>query len=142
MTMIPRRAAVALFASFAIVACGSPETRPSGTTDSADTLRIEVKRTKGGDLQEATLTCGDEPSATGFIDDARAACEAVAENRALLTEGPPDNIACTEIYGGPQEAAIVGAVGGDEVDVTVTRTDGCGIANWDALEALLGSPEA
>jgi LysM repeat protein len=48
---------------------------------------------------------------------------------------------CADGYGGPQRARITGTVGGRRVTVTVNRSDGCGIAEWDAMRALLGDPE-
>ena len=48
--------------------------------------------------------------------------------------------ACAQVYGGPQHARITGTVAGRKVDLTVTRTDGCGIRDWDRLEWLLGPP--
>jgi hypothetical protein len=49
-------------------------------------------------------------------------------------------VACTEIYGGPDVATITGSVDGEPVDATVTRSNGCEIARWDALEPVLGEP--
>ena len=42
------------------------------------------------------------------------------------------DIACTQIFGGPEEATIKGTIRGEPVDATFTRTDGCEIARWDA----------
>ena len=38
-------------------------------------------------------------------------------------------------------ARVTGTVQGERVDMTVTRTDGCGTADWQALEPLLGDPQ-
>ena len=43
---------------------------------------------------------------------------------------------CTEIYGGPDVAAITGTydgVDGPKIDTTIDRTNGCGIDEWDTL---------
>lgn len=48
---------------------------------------------------------------------------------------PPDQ-ACTEIYGGPQEAVVVGVYGGKPVRTRFTRTDGCQIARWNRVKFL------
>jgi LysM repeat protein len=45
------------------------------------------------------------------------------------------------VYGGPQTARVVGTVGGRRVNLSIDRSDGCGIADWDKLRALLGKPE-
>ncbi len=58
--------------------------------------------------------------------------------RAWASKAADDARACTEIYGGPEEARVKGTIGGEPVDVTVTRSDGCGIADYEALFALIG----
>jgi hypothetical protein len=103
-------------------------------------LRVEVRRESGAEPRVATLECDPAPVATGFIGDAAAACAAVREHRSVLAPPPAGRI-CTMIYGGPQEARITGSIDGQEVDRTVRRNDGCGVADWKALQALLGAPE-
>ena len=44
---------------------------------------------------------------------------------------------CTQQFGGPQPATVTGTVDGDQVDATFSRTDGCEISRWDALDAVL-----
>jgi hypothetical protein len=46
--------------------------------------------------------------------------------------------ACTEIYGGPETAHVTGTLGGSRVDASITRNDGCGIADYEAVFAALG----
>jgi LysM repeat protein len=92
---------------------------------------------------EATLECDHDARGTGFLSHAaNPAC-------ALVRRGTVTKIAkqhrtarlCVEGYGGPQRARIRGTIGGRHVDVTINRTDGCGIGEWDRLRALLGEPE-
>jgi hypothetical protein len=45
--------------------------------------------------------------------------------------------ACTQIYGGPQRARVVGIVGGTRVWATVARADGCQIARWNRISPWL-----
>jgi hypothetical protein len=47
------------------------------------------------------------------------------------------NVACTQIYGGPQIAEVVGLLKGQLLKATFTRTDGCEIARWDRFKFLL-----
>jgi hypothetical protein len=49
---------------------------------------------------------------------------------------PPD-MACTEIYGGPQVAIVTGRVDGRRVWAKLTRIDGCQIARWERVPSLL-----
>ena len=50
--------------------------------------------------------------------------------------GPPR--LCTQQYGGPQVATVTGKFHGRQVQAEFRRTDGCEIARWNALAALLG----
>jgi Tol biopolymer transport system component len=46
------------------------------------------------------------------------------------------DVACTQIYGGPQEGVVVGVYAGKPVRTTFTRTDGCQIARWNRVRFL------
>ena len=52
----------------------------------------------------------------------------------------PKDVACTEIYGGPQEADVRGTFRGRPVDAHFSRTNGCEIERWDTVQFLF--PEA
>ncbi len=56
---------------------------------------------------------------------------------ALLVEGVPPGRACTEIYGGPDEAFVTGEINGEPVDTTVSRINGCEIDRWEQLVGLI-----
>ena len=106
-------------------------------------LRVEVRPAPGATARQASLTCDGSPTATGFIADSRAACDLVSGNekaRARLVAGPPANQVCTQLYGGPQRAQVSGRIAGRPVDATLTRVDGCGVADWSLLQPLLGPP--
>jgi Subtilisin inhibitor-like len=44
--------------------------------------------------------------------------------------------ACSQVYGGPDVAHVVGSLRGRRVDATFRRTDGCQIARWDRVDFL------
>jgi hypothetical protein len=98
-------------------------------------------------VEELTLTCDAEGATLAFAGPverpvplgAEGACVAV---RAVgeLAGGPDAEQMCTQQYGGPQEATLVGTIDGEPVDTRVTRSDGCGITLWNCLQALLGEP--
>ena len=46
--------------------------------------------------------------------------------------------ACTEIYGGPATATVKGTLGGEEIDASFSRENGCEIGRWERVESLLG----
>ncbi|NNF55283.1 MAG: hypothetical protein HKN03_12695 [Acidimicrobiales bacterium] len=72
------------------------------------------------------------------------ACTALArfEVENYLVDGPPSDQVCTEIYGGPDTAHLVGRVNDRPVDIVVDRTNGCGINSWDVLLAEILPPAA
>jgi hypothetical protein len=134
---------VAAALALAIAGCGSA--RPVAVRDEtpATSLRVQVRPMPGAAVRRATLTCDGSPAATGFITDSRAACALVSvagKAQARLVAGSRPNQVCTQLYGGPQQAQVTGRIMGRPVDVTVTRADGCGVADWSLLEPLLGPP--
>jgi len=48
----------------------------------------------------------------------------------------PAGIACTQIYGGPEVALVVGRFRGRPVWARFHRRDGCGIARWNRVAFL------
>jgi hypothetical protein len=141
--MRPNKVLAVLAALVALAACGTRDSSNGGSPPSAEPpthLEIEVRSAPNADPEVATLDCSAEPQATGFIEDEESACRAVQDSRELLLNGPPDNVACTEIYGGPQKAEISGEVDGQGIYLGVSREDGCAIGVWDALEPILGTP--
>jgi Subtilisin inhibitor-like len=49
----------------------------------------------------------------------------------------PPGTACTQIYGGPQQALVRGSFRGRRVWTRFTRRDGCAIARWNRVAFLL-----
>jgi hypothetical protein len=91
-----------------------------------------------------TVDCrADGPTATGmFATTATETCAQIEAHGAVLAKlGTAPGRICSEIYGGPQHVRITGNVAGRRVDLEVARSDGCGIADWTALEWLIGAPE-
>lgn len=116
---------------------GASESEPPGPEPTAD-LTVSVSDGNGA-VTTSMLTCappgGDHP-------DPAAACAALAVAGTDVFSPPDPDLACTEIYGGPQTASITGTVGGTRVNATFSRTNGCEIARWDALGPILGSAGA
>jgi hypothetical protein len=48
----------------------------------------------------------------------------------------PWNTACTQIYGGPQDALVTGRFRGKFVRAQFGRKDGCEIARWNRVQFL------
>ena len=81
-----------------------------------------------------TLTC--DP-AGGTHPDPAAACAALGVNGAKALPPVRKDVACTEIYGGAQEATISGTWQGQQVRSSLSRVNGCEISRWDLLRGLL-----
>jgi LysM repeat protein len=127
----------------ALAACGGAG---SGSTAASTSLTITTRTGSATVLvpSEATLECGgDTPKATGFLADAPAPACAAVESGAVSTvmKSQKSGQLCSQIYGGPQTAHLVGTVDDKKVDLRVDRTDGCGVSDWTTLEAILGAPE-
>ena len=81
-----------------------------------------------------TLRC-DPPR--GSLGRPARACERIASGGAKLVAPTPRGVACTQIYGGPKKARVVGTVLGRRVWATFTLTDGCQIGRWRRLSPWL-----
>ncbi|MBM3681500.1 MAG: hypothetical protein FJW81_09340, partial [Actinobacteria bacterium] len=125
-----RLAPTVLVALALLAACGGTD---DGAADAGGPTALEIALWPAGEGQGtavvATLTC--DP-AGGDLPDPAAACAALAAEADALEPVGPD-IACTEIYGGPEEARITGTLDGVEVAVRLSRVDGCEIDRWERL---------
>lgn len=108
-----------LLAVATLAACGDDE-EPAAPADATE-LHVEVTEAASQTIR-MKLRCG------GTCDVARVE-EALAQDPAR---------ACTQQYGGPEEAHVTGTLDGEPVDVTLARTDGCGIAAYEALFTSFG----
>jgi hypothetical protein len=83
--------------------------------------------------KEYTLRCAP---AAGTLPRRGAACTQLMRlNRPFAQT--PKNVACTEIYGGPQKALVTGRFRGKLVRASFSRTDGCELARWNRVRFLL-----
>jgi hypothetical protein len=118
-----------VLATFA-VACGG------GSAASEPTIRLTITvwpegRAAGG-AKQWTLRCNP----TGGTHPTRTrACARLNALRDPFRPVPKD-AACTQIYGGPQEARVQGVYKGRGVDARFNRRDGCQIARWDRIRVL------
>ena len=137
---------VSLAIAFAagLAACGTSSSESSAPTQ----LTITTKTGSADSVLvpgDAFLECGgpEGPKATGFLgQNADAACAAVEQGVLTeVTKSQSSGRLCSQIYGGPQTARVKGTADSNKVDLSVTRTDGCGIGDWTLLEPLLGAPD-
>lgn len=109
-----------LLAAASLAGCGEDDEQPAGSSQGTE-LVIEV-HPEGDDGPVRRRTVTDVPSTIN--------ADAFAPT--------PDDVACTEIYGGPATAHVTGTLDGEPIDATFSRENGCEIARWDRLERLLG----
>lgn len=81
-----------------------------------------------------TLRC---KPARGTLHQPGVACRKLAAGGPRLFAAPSEHQFCTQIYGGPQVARVVGTVEGKRVWATFRRTDGCQISRWNKLSPWL-----
>ena len=129
-----RRNLGAVALALLLAACGSAdEPADAQGAGTEDVLEVTVDAGDGTAPETWTLTC-DGAGATEA--DEEAACAHLA---ALDDPFAPlaEDVVCTEQYGGPETARVVGRWDGEPVDLELSRSDGCRIAQWDALGPLL-----
>jgi Subtilisin inhibitor-like len=125
------------------VGCGS-ESDAAGDAGGGDTgadeapagteLTITVwLQGRDGASEEVLLTC-DPPGGTHPRPEE--ACLALQADPSALEPLPPDSV-CTQIYGGPEEAEVVGTLDGEQVHATFSRQNGCEVDRWDRFAAVL-----
>jgi hypothetical protein len=123
-----------LLVALLAAACGGG----GATTRDAQTAVVITLWPKGegaGAPKTARVVC-DPPS--GTLPDIAAACATLQSTAGHTALAPvPLDQACTELYGGPAEARIMGTVDGAAVDARLSRVNGCEIERWQALSALL-----
>lgn len=128
-----RRLLLPLLLTASLAACGSDEATPSAGNDAklaSLTVTVDDDGAKGpGEARTLTLEC-NEPT------DSQA-CGAAAGISAADVRETSGDAACTMVYGGPEEATIKGTIRGVEIDASFNRTDGCEIARWEKVQALL-----
>jgi hypothetical protein len=114
----------------------------TGHANRAAEIDLTITLTEAPDTTEHVfrLAAADgHPSAASTLPDPEAALAAVerfGEDIFFPKPGPPR--LCTQQYGGPQVAVVTGSFHGRTVNARFQRTDGCEIARWKAVAALLG----
>ena len=129
--------AIALAGMAAVAAAGMLAQSDRDDADRAAAGRTELRITvwpsgEGGEARRWTLRCSPPG---GSLPNPAAACRAVRTHRAALAGVAPGTI-CTQIFGGPQVAAVRGLLDGRPVRATYSRKNGCEIARWDRLRTL------
>lgn len=97
-------------------------------------LNITVWPNGEGHAPKRTYTLRCAPVG-GTLPQRASACTKLAALKAPFAPVPKD-MACTLIYGGPQEALVTGRFRGHSVRARFSRTDGCQIERWNRVGFL------
>jgi hypothetical protein len=136
-----------------VAGCGSPEDEAPAASDAPDApggdpaaggisqadndLQIEIDLGDGSAPLTWTLTC------VGFVEGSHPQAQAACDHLAGL-ERPfaplPEDVVCSQQYGGPETARVIGRWGGEPVELDLSRVDGCRIAQWDSLVPVVPAP--
>lgn len=97
----------------------------------ATSLQISVS-SDGHAFKKYSLQCNP---VAGTLPHRAAACRKLLALSAPFAP-TPKNVACTEIYGGPQRALVTGRLRGRLVRAHFSRKDGCEIDRWNRVRFL------
>src|SRR4051812_35949522 len=104
-------------------------------------LTVTVDEGPGEPVQVGRLWCGAaRTQASGYLHSvgARRACRTARRRAQMLTHAPDQrHRACDQTFGGPETARVSGRIGTQLVRRALKRSDGCAIAEWDALVPLV-----
>lgn len=127
-----RALAVIVVAIAAFAVAGSGAASPSGLT--ALKVTYWANGVQSDDPQVWTLRCNP---ARGTLPYPVVACRRLATGGSKLVTPVSLGSICTEIYGGPQVARVVGSVQGKKVWARFSRENGCQISRWNRLAPWL-----
>ena len=108
----------------------------SAATTATTALRVTYWEDVAEPSESITWTLRCNP-ARGSLPRPARACARLAAGGARLFARLPRNIVCTEIYGGPQRARVVGTVNGRRIFATFARSNGCEIDRWQRISPWL-----
>jgi hypothetical protein len=116
-----------------LLATGCMSRSTSGEDGGSESTSLEISITPGGEAPTKiwTLRCPEG----GTLPDAAEACSKLESLDDPFAPVPKD-VACTQIYGGPQEADVRGVFRGRPVEAHFDRGNGCEIARWDKVQFL------
>ncbi|MEX1357471.1 MAG: SSI family serine proteinase inhibitor [Gaiellaceae bacterium] len=116
----------------AVVGCGSGNGSAAAEPWARLTITVWPQGSDAGGAKRWTLRCG--PLGGTHPNRARA-CKRLSTLVNPFRPVPKD-MACTQIYGGPEEALITGTFRGRTIKARFNRTDGCQIERWSRVAVL------
>jgi hypothetical protein len=89
---------------------------------------------QAAEVHRYTLACAPP---RGTVPTPARACEALRRLGVAAFAKTPPTMACTDIYGGPEQAHVRGLVAGRRIDAWFKRTNGCEIERWNRVRAVV-----
>jgi hypothetical protein len=116
-----------------LLATGCMSRSTSDGDGGSESTSLEISVMPGGEAPTKvwTLRCPEG----GTLPDAAEACRKLESLDDPYAPVPKD-VACTQVYGGPQEADVRGLFRGRPVEAHFDRGNGCEIARWDKVQFL------
>ena len=108
-----------------------------GISQAGDDLQIRIDPGDGSAAVTWTLSCVGV--AEGSHPQAQAACDHLAGIERPFAPLPED-VVCSQQYGGPQTARVLGRWNGEPVELDLSRVDGCRVAQWNSLVPVVPAP--
>lgn len=108
-----------------------------GISQAENDLQIEIDLGDGSAPATWTLTCAG--NVEGSHPEAQAACDHLAGLDRPFAPLPED-VVCSQEYGGPESARVLGRWHGEPVELELSRVDGCRIAQWNSLVPVVPAP--
>ena len=119
-----------------LIALGGPSASPPAAAAASSSHLTVTVTWAPGVVDVWTLTC--DP--VGGTHPGRVRACALLEGLRRPFAAPPEDVACTMIYSGPETAQVVGRWHGHKVHRTFSRTNGCETALWHRYRALFSAP--
>jgi hypothetical protein len=121
--------------ALAAVALGACTSGSAGTAAKTSlTITFWPEGPGASEPRRTTLRCAP---VGGTLARPAATCRRLASGGRTLFAPVARDAVCTEIYGGPQTARVVGVLEGRRVWARFSRMNGCHIARWDRLSPWL-----
>ena len=111
-------------------------TAPGSSSTSPTSLKVTYWSTGEMSKEGKTWTLRCDP-ARGTLTQPAVACRKLHTGGRKLFAPVPRPAVCTEIYGGPDTARVIGVVEGRRVWATFNLTNGCHIERWNRFTPWL-----
>jgi hypothetical protein len=108
-------------------------------TSSSTSLRVTFWENSANPDSSVTWTLRCNPP-RGTLRRPAVACRRLSAGGAKLFAPLPIDAVCTQLYGGPQQARVVGTLAGKRIWAAFARTNGCAIGRWNRVSPWLLPP--